>query len=125
MAKKPLTQETKNSKDEKISPPAAKQTVAKAPEKVDTSKSAQQKKGMKAPIKAVKVEPVPVPVKPIKPPKVKRPRFVREKKEKSPVPQTKPAPLPARSTKVFAKLMSKNLALPPKEESNFGSLPKP
>jgi hypothetical protein len=56
-----------------------------------------------------------------KPKKVKKPRFVREKKENRPLSNT-PA-LPTRSTKATAKLMTKGLALPPKDEP-AGQKPK-
>lgn len=53
-------------------------------------------------------------------PKPKRSRvvFVRPKVEKKP--QTKVVPLPPRSAKLNAKLMSKNLVLPPKEDRPGG-----
>jgi DNA polymerase-3 subunit gamma/tau len=61
-------------------------------------------------------EPTPAPKKE-RPPKVKRPRFVfvREKTEKRPAP-TGPA-LPPRSTKFTAQLLTKNLSLPPEDET--------
>ncbi len=55
--------------------------------------------------------------------KPKKARFVREKKEvKTPA---KAAPLPPRSTKASAKLMTKNVALPPKEGRASGPGTKP
>jgi hypothetical protein len=57
-----------------------------------------------------------------KPKKPKKPRFVREKKEKRP---QSPAPaLPPRSTKVTAKLMTKGITTPPKDEPGGGQKPK-
>lgn len=56
-----------------------------------------------------------------KPKKPKKPRFVREKKEKRPEAK---APLPPRSTKANAKLMTKGMAVPPKEEKAAGQKPK-
>ncbi len=50
--------------------------------------------------------------------KVKRPRFVRPPVEKRPEPKKLP-PLPERSTKTRGKLMTKNLALPPKEDDTL------
>lgn len=52
----------------------------------------------------------------------KKARFVREKTEKRP--QAKAAPLPPRSTKATAKLMTKGMATPPKEEPTSGQKPK-
>lgn len=64
------------------------------------------------------VEPAPVPVaRPKKgwPVKAKRPRFVREKTERRERPMI-PA-LPTRSTRPAARLLTKNLALPPKDDT--------
>jgi hypothetical protein len=54
--------------------------------------------------------------------KPKKARFVRGKTAKRPA--AKAAPLPPRSTKAAAKMMSKNLALPPKEERASGPKPR-
>ena len=54
--------------------------------------------------------------------KPKKPRFVRLKTEKRP--QPKAAPLPPRSTRATAKLMTKGLAVPPKDEKPTGQKPK-
>jgi hypothetical protein len=68
------------------------------------------------------VAPQPVEPKPTKPPgqayhppkpRAKKARFVREKKEPSPGPKS-PA-LPPRSTKITAKLLTREIVLPPKE----------
>jgi hypothetical protein len=69
--------------------------------------------------KAVQEHVVPPVVEAVKQPK--RPRFIREKKEKRR--QPKPAPLPPRSTKATAKLMTKGLAVPPKEGKAAGQKP--
>ena len=57
-----------------------------------------------------------------KPKKEKKPRFVREKKEKRP--ESKGPALPPRSTKATAKLMTKGLAVPPKDEKASGQKPR-
>ena len=54
--------------------------------------------------------------------KPKKPRYVRERKETKP--QVPPTALPPRSTKATAKLLTKNLTLPPKEERASGTKPK-
>jgi hypothetical protein len=59
-----------------------------------------------------------------RPKKVKKPRFIREQTEKRPAPKPKPAALPERSTKFRAKLMTKNLAEAPKDETLSAPLPK-
>lgn len=67
------------------------------------------------PVQAVAPAPEPSAApKKVWPAKAKRPRFVREqaeKRERAALP-----PLPPPSTRLTAKLMSKNLALPPKDE---------
>lgn len=50
----------------------------------------------------------------VRPPKKKRARYARGKAE--PRTEATPAPLPPRSKKAAGKLMTKNLALPPKDE---------
>ncbi len=112
MAKKPLSREAKKHKEkEEESPrPTAKKAIVKVPEK-------------KVATPIAPPEPVIAPVVEPKIVKIKKPRFVREKKEKKP--QTNAAPLPPRSTKAAAKIMSKKLAIPLKTEPNFGTKPKP
>lgn len=68
------------------------------------------------------VAPPPPPPPPVVIEKPKRKRFVREKKEKVAPPV--PANLPERSTKATAKLMTKGLALPPKEDQATGQKPR-
>lgn len=70
-------------------------------------------------VKEQVVEPV---VKAVKPKKPKKARFVREKAEPKPVAEAPPLPKP--STKAKAKLMSKNVVTPLKEEPKFGQRPK-
>ncbi|MBN9523807.1 hypothetical protein J0H58_35735 [bacterium] len=77
-----------------------------------------------APVPAPPPEPVPPP-EPPKPgkraqEKVKRPKFVYvpQKSERKPV--VTPAPLPQRSNKLAAKMMTQNLSLPPEEEAGRG-----
>lgn len=63
------------------------------------------------------VVPAPVVQAPAKPEPVvakKRPRYVRE--QKAPQPESKPAPLPPRSNKRVAKILTAKLALPPKDD---------
>ena len=92
----------------------AKGTVARAAEKVvEVVKHAAEavKEHVIRPVaKAVKGKPK------------KKARFVREKRGKRP--QAKAAPLPPRSTKATAKLMTKGIATPPKEEPASGQKPK-
>ena len=57
----------------------------------------------------------------VKPKKEKKPRFVREKEKR---PESKGPALPPRSTKATAELMTKGLALPPKDENGRGQKPK-
>ena len=110
MAKKPLSREAKKHKDEESPLPATKKAIVKVPEK-------------KVATPIAPPEPVIEPVVETKTVKPKKARFVREKKEKKP--QTNAAPLPPRSTKAAARIMSKKLAIPPKAEPNFGTKPKP
>ncbi|HEV3439870.1 MAG TPA: hypothetical protein VG122_21060 [Gemmata sp.] len=118
MAKKPLSREAKKHKDEESPLPTAKKAIAKVPEKKAVVKVPEK---VETPI--TPPEPVIAPVVETKNVKPKKARFVREKKEKKP--QTNAAPLPPRSTKAAAKIMSKKLAIPPKAEPNFGTKPKP
>ena len=89
----------------------AKETVAKAAGKVVAA--------VAHAAEVVQAHVVPPPVVIEKP---KRKRFVREKKEKVAPPA--PANLPERSTKATAKLMTKGLALPPKEDQATGQKPR-
>ncbi|MBA4189827.1 MAG: hypothetical protein C0467_17735 [Planctomycetaceae bacterium] len=103
-AKKHLLADSQPTKKQapKVVPPTAK--AAPAPAKVVAPPP--------PPPAPVVPEPVAPPVVEVPAEKPKRPRFVREKVEKKP--QPKPAaPLPPRSKKIVAKLMSKNLAIPP------------
>lgn len=62
-------------------------------------------------------------VKAVTPTKPKRVRYVREKAE--PRAASKPAPLPKPSTKVKAKLMSRNVSAPHRSEPKLGPGRKP
>jgi hypothetical protein len=68
----------------------------------------------KAPVKSPELIKPPEQVAPSPPVVKKRERYVREKKEKRS--EVEAAPLPPRSKKFFGKLMTKNLAIPPKDE---------
>ena len=116
MVNKPLSRQAKKHKEEENSPSPAKKPVAKAPKKVEP------KVPEKVEPPVVPQEKVVTPIVETKTVKSKRVRFVREKKEKKP--EANAAPLPPRSTKAKAKMMSKKLAIPPKAEPNFGSKPK-
>lgn len=59
--------------------------------------------------------PPPPPPKKAWPVKAKRPRFVREQTERREQPEARP--LPPRSTKLAARMMTQNLALAPKEDA--------
>jgi hypothetical protein len=111
MAKKPKKEAVKPA-EEQGRLAAAKDAVVKAAKKVAQVATHA--------VKAVQehvVQPVVDAVK-----KPKKPRFVRKKKEKQP--EAKAAPLPPRSTKANAKLMTKGMAVPPKEENAAGQKPK-
>ena len=112
MAKKPKKEAVKP-EEPKGTLAKAKATVVKAAEKVAevATKAADA-------VKEHVVQPV---VDAVKPKKEKKPRFVRQKKEKRP--ESKGPALPPRSTKATAKLMTKGLALPPKDETG-GQKPK-
>lgn len=88
----------------------AKETVMKAAEKVAevTAKAAEAVQGHV--------------VDAVKPKKEKKPRFVREKKGKPP--ESKGPALPPRSTKATARLMTRGIALPPKEDTPPGQKPR-
>jgi hypothetical protein len=111
--------------------PAKKGAVAKVAEKAKEAaakaKEAAEKAAEKVAEAAAKVAEVvqekvvqPVVEAVAEPPKPKRARFVREKK--APRQPVKLPPLPPPSKKLTAKLMSKNLALPPKEDRPAGPM---
>jgi len=127
MAKQNLSRQAKKHLDE-TSQPAKKadlRKVATPPKQAvaPPKPAAAPPKPAVAPPKPVVPEPVVVAVSPPPPEKTKRPRFVREKVEKKPEAKTKALPLPPRSKKLVAKLMSQNLAIPPKDDRT--GLPKP
>lgn len=105
--KKPEVKKAETKKVEPKSPPA-KSAVAKAAEKIVevVSHAAEA-------VNDHVIQPVAEAVGIVK--KVKKPRFVREKKEKA-KPQIN-APLPERSKKVGGKMMTKNVTQTPKEET--------
>lgn len=109
----------KKKKQEPVKPEEPKGTLAKAKEAVvkAAGKVAEVATQAAGAVKEHVVQPVVEAVKP-----KKRARFVREKKEKRPKP-TGPA-LPPRSTSATAKLMTKGLALPPKDDAKGGPKPK-
>jgi hypothetical protein len=121
MAKKTLSREAKKHSNEINKGIAAKKPVVKLPEKAP-EKTPEKKPEKKPEVEAPQQE-VSEPIAEAVTEKPKRVRFVREKKVKAP--EMAAAPLPPRSSKVRAKMMSKNLSLPPKTEPNFGSAPKP
>jgi hypothetical protein len=87
----------------------------KALQEANSTKEQKSKKDLKV-AKVPVIEPVPEP-EPVVIVKKKRPRFVREKKEKKA--QTETAPLAPRSTSLAGKLMSKNIVPLPKEEDDI------
>ncbi len=106
MTKKSLSRQAHQHND------ANSKTVKKAPVKtVAPPPKAVPKPVVQEPVVEPKIEVIPTP----EPEKLKRPRFVREKTEKK-KPAKKAPPLPPRSSQPGAKLMSKNLATPPKED---------
>jgi hypothetical protein len=115
MAKKPKKEAVKP--DEPRGAPAkAKETVVKAVEKV-TEVVARAVEAVQEHVVHPVVEAV------SKPKKVKKPRFVREKKERRA--QSKGSALPPRSTKATAKLMTREIAPPPpKDEKAPSQKPK-
>jgi hypothetical protein len=104
MAKMKPPREENKPDGEESSLPKAKPAVSKAGEKV-----------AKAP-KATKEPVVTPPAEPAEIVKKKRPRFVREKKEQKT--QSEATPLTLRSTTPAGKMMSKNIVLLPKEETD-------
>lgn len=110
----------KKKKQEPVKPDEPKGTLAKAKETVAKAVG-KVKAAVTSAAESVQERVVQPVVDAVKPKKAKRPRFVREKKESRPAPAG-PA-LPPRSTKAKAKLMTKGLTLPPKDE-NMGQKPK-
>jgi hypothetical protein len=119
----------RQSEDPKESKRKAAKSKAAAPDQAPEAAKAPEAVKPPEPVQVPEPEPEPVaelaePVQPAEAavpdePKKKRPRFVfvRQKTDKVETQdQPKLPPLPQPSKKVSAKLMSKNLALPPKEE---------
>lgn len=102
----------KKAKKEAVKPDESKATLAK--------KKYHAEKAAKAAAKATRQGAAPAPVAAPAVKKPKKPRFVREKKAARP--QTETVPLPPRSTTFSAKIMSKGLALPPKDDKS-GPMP--
>jgi hypothetical protein len=115
MAKKPKKEAVKP--DEPRGAPAkAKETVVNVAEKV-TEVVARVAQAVQEQVLTPVVEAV------SKPKELKKPRFVREKKERRS--QSKGSALPPRSTKATAKLMTREIAPPPpKDEKPPGQKPK-
>lgn len=117
---------------------AAKKFRAEMPQETEASKTSKaNKKAARAPaapqsaVQAVEpvVEPIPEPAatapvsepaprpKKVRPEKVKRSRFVYVPQKAEQQERPAAAPLPPRSTKLTARLLTKNLALPPKDDA--------
>ena len=113
MAKK-AKKEAVKPEEPKATPEKARGTVARAADKVvevvKHAAEAVNEHVIQPVVKAVRAKPK------------KKGRFVREKSEKRP--QAKAAPLPPRSTKATAKLMTKGIATPPTEEKTSGQKPR-
>jgi hypothetical protein len=113
MAKK-AKKEAVKPEEPKSTPAKEKGTVARAAEKVvEVVKHAAEA------VNEHVIQPV---VKAVRGKPKKKARFVRQKNEKRP--HAKPALLPPRSTKATAKLMTKGIATPPKEEPASGQKPR-
>jgi hypothetical protein len=115
----------KKAKKEAVKPEQSKERLAKA--KYHAEKAAKRARAAAASTAAANgTSPAAAPpaVTPA-PKKDKRPRYVREKKpEELPAPADSPAvTIPPRSTSFSAKLITKGLALPPKEEKGLGPIP--
>ncbi len=93
-------------------------------------KSAKKAAAKPVPAVPVVVAPAPAP-EPVAPPepskpgkrqqeKVKRPKFVYVPQKSERKPEATPAPLPPRSNRLAAKMMTQNLALPPEDEGGRG-----